>query len=155
MKLPVTWQRASARSVLEGEAFMHCGKKGVVVKRFNEIGDRPGLYRRVPDRVVVVRRTYDDAGLRRNDLELLLDFEAAHTWHEDINNRESHSIADNVREKNERLTKQLCLQVDRREQSIFRPTRSLSSGHERCKTAQLLERKVNSGALAHRGMKCR
>jgi hypothetical protein len=41
MKLPVTWQRDSARSVLEGEAFMHCGKKGVVVKRFNEIGDRP------------------------------------------------------------------------------------------------------------------
>jgi hypothetical protein len=39
MKLPVTWQRDSARSVLEGEAFMHCGKKGVVVKRFNEIGD--------------------------------------------------------------------------------------------------------------------
>jgi len=67
---------------------MHCGKKGVVVKRFNEIGDRPGLYRRVSDRVVVVRRTYDDAGFRRNDLELLLDFEAAHPWHEDINDRE-------------------------------------------------------------------
>ena len=99
---------------------MHCGKKGVVVKRFNEIGDRPGLYRRVPDRVVVVRRTYDDAGFRRNDLELLLDFEAAHTWHEDIEDRESHSIADNVREKNERLTKQLCLQADRREQAIER-----------------------------------
>src|SRR5260221_10742047 len=60
------------------------------------------------------------SGLRRNDLELLLDFEAAHTWHEDINDRESHSIADNVREKNERLTKQLCLQVDRREQAIER-----------------------------------
>jgi len=120
MKLLVTWQSDSARSVLGGEAFMHCGKKGVVVKRFNEIGDRPGLYRRVPDRVVVVRRTYDDAGLRRNDLELLLDFEAAHTWHEDINDRESHSIADNVREENERLTKQLCLQVDRREQAIER-----------------------------------
>src|SRR5260370_30446645 len=99
---------------------MHCGKKGVVVKRFNEVGERPGLYRRVADRVVVVRRTYDDAGLRRNDLELLLDFEAAHTWHEDIKDRESHSIADNVREKNERLTKQLCLQVDRREQAIER-----------------------------------
>jgi hypothetical protein len=37
MKLPVTWQHDSARSVLGGEAFMHCGKKGVVVKRFNEI----------------------------------------------------------------------------------------------------------------------
>ena len=60
---------------------MHGCEKGAVVKRFNEIGDRPGLYRRVPDRVVVVRRTYDDAGFRRNDLELLLDFEAAHTLH--------------------------------------------------------------------------
>ena len=78
---------------------MHCGKKGVVVKRFNEIGDRLGLYRRVPDRVVVVRRTYDDAGFRRNDLELLLDFEAAHTWHEDINDRESHSIAETYARK--------------------------------------------------------
>src|SRR5260370_24527099 len=103
MKLPVTWQRDSARSVLEGEAFMHCGKKAVVVKRFNEIGDRPGLYRRVPDRVVVVRRTYDDAGLRRNDLELLLDFEAAPTWHEDIKDRKSHSIAANLPETKQRL----------------------------------------------------
>ncbi len=42
---------------------MHGGEKGSVLKRFNEIGDRPGLYRRVPHRVVVVGRTYDDARL--------------------------------------------------------------------------------------------
>src|SRR5258705_7544977 len=93
-----------ARSALRGHGLMHGGEKGVVVKRFNEIGDRPGLYRRVSHRVVVVRRTYDDARLGRNGLELLLDFEAAHTRHEDIKDRESHSITDNVREKSERLT---------------------------------------------------
>ncbi len=62
-----------------GHGLIHGGEKGLVVKRFNEIGDRPSLYRRVPHRVVVVRRTYDDARLGRNDLELLLDFEATHT----------------------------------------------------------------------------
>ncbi len=35
---------------------MHGGEKGGVVEGFNEIGDRPGLYRRVPHRVVAARR---------------------------------------------------------------------------------------------------
>jgi len=88
---------------------MHCGEKGVVVKRLNEIGDRPGLYRRVSHRVVVVRRTDDDTRVGRNGLELRLDFEAAHTRHPDINDSDSHRIADNVRKKIERLTKQVRL----------------------------------------------
>ncbi len=46
-----------------GHGLMHGGEKGLVVKRFNEIGDRPSLYRRVPHQIVVVRRTYDDARL--------------------------------------------------------------------------------------------
>jgi hypothetical protein len=57
---------------------MHGGEKGLVVKRFIEIGDRPGPYRRVSHRVVVVPRHYDDARLGRNGLELFLDFEAGH-----------------------------------------------------------------------------
>ena len=92
---------------------MHGGEKGVVVKRFIEISDRPGLYRRVPHRVVVVRGTYDHAGLGRNGLELLLDFEAAHFCHPDINHGESHRMTDNVGEKHKRLTKQLRLQASR------------------------------------------
>jgi len=39
---------ASAVSALRGYGLMHGGQKGVVVKGFNEIGYRPGLYRRVP-----------------------------------------------------------------------------------------------------------
>jgi len=58
---------------------MHGGEKGVVVKRFNEIGDSAALYCRVSYRVVVVRRIYDDARLGQNDLELFLELEAAHT----------------------------------------------------------------------------
>ncbi len=72
---------------------MHCGEKGVVVKRLNEIGDRPGLYRRVSHRVVVVRRTDDDTRVGRNGLELRLDFEAAHTRHPDINDRAHQTSA--------------------------------------------------------------
>jgi len=77
-----SWPTLPASPALKhslGHGFMHGGEKGLVVKRFNEIGDRPSLYRRVPHQVVVVRRTYDDARLGRNGLELLLDFEAAHT----------------------------------------------------------------------------
>jgi hypothetical protein len=77
-----SWPTLPASPALKhslGHGLMHGGEKGVVVKRFNEIGDRPSLYRRVPHQVVVVRRTYDDARLGRNGLELLLDFEAAHT----------------------------------------------------------------------------
>jgi len=92
---------------------MHGGEKGVVVKRFNEIGDRPSLYRRVSRRVVVVRRTYDDASLGRNGVDLFLDFEAVHACHPNINDRQSHRIADNVGEKNERFTKQLRVQANR------------------------------------------
>jgi hypothetical protein len=110
----------SARSALRGHGLMHGREKGVVVKRFNEIGNRSGLYRRVPHRIVVVCGTYDDARLGRNDLELLLDFKAAHIRHPDINDHESHRIADNVREKTERLTEQLRLQAYGREQAIER-----------------------------------
>ena len=92
---------------------MHGGEKGVVVERFNEIGDSAALYCSISHQILVVRRTYDDARLGRNGLELFLDFEAAHTWHEDINDRERYSIADNEREKNEWLTKQLRLQASR------------------------------------------
>jgi Plasmid pRiA4b ORF-3-like protein len=61
-----------------GHGSIHGGEKGLVVKRFIEIGDRPGPYRRVSHQVVAVPRHYDDACLGRNGLELLLDFEAAH-----------------------------------------------------------------------------
>jgi hypothetical protein len=57
---------------------MHGGEKGVVVKRLNKIGDRPGL---LSPRFALSRgrsRTYDDARLGRNGLELRLDFDAAH-----------------------------------------------------------------------------
>src|SRR5258708_8753246 len=100
-----------ARSNLQ--ALMHGGEKRVVVKRLNEISDRPSLYRRVPHPVVIVRGTYNDARLGRNGLELLLDFESAHFSHPNINDRESHSIADNVGEKTEWLTKQLRLHARR------------------------------------------
>ena len=90
---------------------MHGGEKGLVIKRFNEKGDRPGPYRQVSRRGVVVRRNYDDARLGRNGLELILDFEAAYTWHPDIDHRESHRIAAGIREKTERLMKQLRLQA--------------------------------------------
>src|SRR5260221_4980268 len=79
------------------QALMHGGEKGVIVKRINKIGDRPSLYRRVTHRVMVVRGTYDHARLGRNDLQLLLDFEADHFCHPDINDRQSHRIATNVR----------------------------------------------------------
>ena len=71
---------------------MHGGEKGVVVKRFNEIGDRPSLYRSVSHRVEVVRRTYDDASLGRNGFELLLDLEAVHAGHPNINDREATEL---------------------------------------------------------------
>jgi hypothetical protein len=77
-----SWPTLPASPALKhslGHGLMHGGEKGVVVKRFNEIGDRPGLYRRVSHRVVVVRRIDDDARLGRNRLQLRLDFEAAHT----------------------------------------------------------------------------
>jgi hypothetical protein len=90
---------------------MHCGEKDVVVKGLNEIGDRPGLYRRVSHRVVVVRRTNDDACLGRDSLQLRLDLETAHLCHPDIKDRKSHKIVANIRKKTERLTKQLRLQA--------------------------------------------
>jgi hypothetical protein len=52
--------RVHARSALQGHGLIHGSEKGVVVKGFNKIGDRPGLYRRFSHRVMVVRRTYDD-----------------------------------------------------------------------------------------------
>src|SRR5258708_26305883 len=100
------------RSALPGHGLMHGGEKGLVIKRFIEIGGGPGPYRRLSHQVVVVPRHDDDARLGRNGLEFLLDFEAAHNLHPDINDRESHRIADNVREKTERLTKQLRLQAN-------------------------------------------
>jgi hypothetical protein len=63
--LPVIWQRDaafparqsdpilnpptsfSACSAFRSHGLMDGGEKGPIVKRFNEIGDRPGLYRRV------------------------------------------------------------------------------------------------------------
>src|ERR1700730_13392329 len=89
---PVDSRGFQHSSALRGDDLMRGGEKGVVVKRFIEISDRPGLYRRVPHRVVVVRGTYDHAGLGRNGLELLLDFEAAHFCHPDINHGESHRM---------------------------------------------------------------
>src|SRR6516162_2171921 len=86
---------------------------GLVVKRFNEKADCPCPYCHVAHRLVVVSRNYDNARLGRNGLEPLLDFEAAYTWHPDINHRESHRIAPGIREKTERLMKQLRLQADR------------------------------------------
>src|SRR5258708_36954982 len=72
-----SWPTLPASPALKhslGHGLMHGGEKGLVVQRFNEIGDRPSPYRRVPHQIVFGRRTYDDARLGRNGLELLLDF---------------------------------------------------------------------------------
>jgi len=58
---------------------MHSGEKGVLVKRFNEIGDSAALHCCLSHRVLVGCRNYDDARLGQNDLELFLELEAAHT----------------------------------------------------------------------------
>ena len=84
---------------------MHSGEEGLVVKRFNEKGDSSGLYCCVSHRVVVVGCNDDDTRIGRNRLEPLLGCEAAHTWHPDIEHRESHTMAARVREKTEWLMK--------------------------------------------------
>jgi len=99
---------------------MHSGEQALVVKGFNEKADSPGPYRRVSHPGVVVGCNDDDARIGRNRLERLLSCEAAYTWHPDINHRESHRMATGVREKFERLMKQLSLKADGREQAIKR-----------------------------------
>ena len=91
---------------------MHSDEEGLVLKRFNEKGDSSALYCFISHRVVVVGRNDDDARAGRNRLELLLGCEAAHSWHPDIEHRESHRMAARVREKTEWLMKQLRLQAD-------------------------------------------
>src|SRR5258708_39977594 len=77
-----SWPTLPASQALKhtlGHGFMHGGEKGLVVKRFNEIGDRPSLYRRVSHRVLVGCRDYNGARLGQSALELFLDVEPAHT----------------------------------------------------------------------------
>lgn len=64
--------------LLQSQSLMHRGKKDVFVEGFDEISDRSGLYSRASHPVMVVCRTYDDAGFGGNALELCLDVEAAH-----------------------------------------------------------------------------
>jgi hypothetical protein len=80
-------------------------EEDLVVKRLGEKCGRTILHGHASDGVLIVRRNDDDARLGRNRAQLLLEFEAAHTWGPDIDQRNRYRIACGVLEKTERLPK--------------------------------------------------
>ena len=102
--------RLRQRSGRQSHRLIHGAKELVVIKWLNKQGAGPALHRLISHRVVVICRNDDDARLWRNGLKLLPDLQTTYSRHPDINHRDSHRMALGLREKHERVAKQLRLQ---------------------------------------------
>ena len=87
------------------------GKEFLVVKRFGEESQGPGVQRSGTNQWIIISSEDDNACGRRNFPELRLDLQPAHLWHTNINQRNLRAMSTGIIKKRLGIVKCFHMQI--------------------------------------------